>query len=155
MSDLCKCCNKPLHVVYKKILTSETNQIKNKSLFIKLNDDLLSYINQFIYHDYHIIRYTVKSRRKPDHLEYDSDDEKVGYYWNESIKLCTKCFQASISTHLKLYNRLPNLRKDVVFFKCNYGNIKLDKFFLPKLYIIHFYRQEKPYKKGNFLFIKS
>ena len=155
MGELCKTCNKSFDDIYKKILSSESNQIKNKSLFTKLNDDLLLYINQFLYHDYHIVKYTVKSRKKPDHLEYDSDNEISGYYWVESIKICTKCFQASIYTSLKFHNRLPSLRKDQMFFRYYYGNMKLDKFFLPKVYVIDFYRQENPDEKNNFFFIKS
>jgi len=56
-----------------------------------------------------------KSRTKPIHLDYDSEDEMYGYYWNETLKLCHVCFQSGIYYSLELQNRLPYTRTDIYY----------------------------------------
>ena len=63
--------------------------------------------------DSHIVTYTVKSRVKPEFMEYDSDGE---YYWNESKIMCTLCFQLALAESLCVQNHLPRFRRDKWYF---------------------------------------
>lgn len=137
----------------------------NRSLITLLEVNLQRYILSFITNmDGHRVIHTRKSRRQPTHMEYDSDDEISGYYWNETKNICSKCFEYGIKKSLTQQKRLPYLRCDISYFfskECRENVVDNKKneyieseYFLPNTYIIDYYRQKLPEKKENFYLIK-
>ena len=139
--------------------------INNSDIFFisLLENNLQRYILSFITNmDGHLIIHTRKSRIKPNHMDYDSDDEISGYYWTERNNICTKCFQYGIQNSLECQGRLPFLRSDINYFLHDMDDnhiqnkikrIKM-KYFLPNKYIIDYYRQKLPYEINNNYLIK-
>ena len=147
------------HFIEKKLNVSELN----RSLITLLEVNLQRYILSFITNMYGHVIHTRKSRSQPTHMEYDSDDEISGYYWNETKNICSKCFESGIHKSLNQQQRLPYLRCDISYFfskECRENiNTKQNEYieseyFLPNTYIIDYYRQKLPERKENFYFIK-
>lgn len=137
-------------------------QYKKNNYLSQLSNDVIGYIFEYLIHfDGHLIQYTKKSRRKPIHLDYDSEDERFGYYWDEQKKICSNCFHYGLINSLLIQKRLPFTRKDISFFVNHtqidgkYKTTTQEKnmfhlhYFLPKLYVIDYYRQQKPQKIEN------
>ena len=144
-------------------------------LILSMDLNIWRFIFEYITNmDGHSLIHTCKSRSKPDHMEYDSDDEISGYYWKETKNICTVCYQHGIKRSLDNQKRLPYLRYDIYYFlnHCdsdsdsdsnkitkNYlkdiYNIQL-QYFLPKIYVLDYYRQSVPDKiSENHYLIKS
>ena len=124
-----------------------------KDICIEIN--LCRFILEYIINTSgHKIIYTRKSRRKPDNMDYDSEDEISGYYWTESNYVCTVCYQFGLQRSLDQQRRLPFLSCDINYFLTttidrnflqSIYNIQL-QCFLPKIYVIDYYRQKLPEK---------
>ena len=146
--------------IEKKINSPELNRSLITLLEVNLQRHILSFITNM---DGHRVIHTRKSRSQPIHMEYDSDDEISGYYWNETKNICSKCFESGIHKSLNQQQRLPYLRCDISYFfskECRENiNTKQNEYieseyFLPNTYIIDYYRQKLPERKENFYFIK-
>ena len=131
----------------------------DKTYLTKLDNNVIGHIFKYLIHfDGHLIKHTLKSRTKPIHLDYDSDDERFGYYWDEEKKICSNCFHYGLINSFIIQNRLPFARKDIRFFvndtqiDSKYKTTMQEKnmfhlqYFLPKLYILDYYRQQNPTK---------
>lgn len=156
--EICSSCNKNLNEENMRILKIKVDRIRNIKYINLLNDDILIEICSYLINPFHIIEHTRKSRIKPPHLPEDEDGE---YYWQETKNICTGCFQYGIDQSLIFNNTLPHLRRDVYFFlNENISNdekdVVIDKmkdYFLPKYYIIDYYRNKVINKKDKFNYI--
>ena len=171
----CNNCQEKIRISSLELIDNLLNDIflqdscTKNDLILSMDFNIWRFIFEYITNmDGHSLIYTCKSRYKPNHLEYDSDDEISGYYWKESKNICTICYQHGLKRSLDNQKRLPFLRCDIDYFLNNYEsdyesdsendsnttkkkilkeiyNIQL-QYFLPKIYVIDYYRQSLPDK---------
>ena len=129
-------------------------QLKLSKIFTKLNTDVINYILTFLIHQNgHIIEYKSNSKYLPS--------------LNIKLFSCSECFKRGIYNCLNNKNILPYLKFDINFFyprlKTHYedkeynSNNKYkytEKIFLPKHYIISYYKKIKPIQENGYYFIK-
>lgn len=153
-------------ICLKNIITQNIYLYQNEYdiLLNKFNQDIANIILSYYcnFQDYITFTRERKSRIKPEHLDYDSEDEIYGYYWYETHKLCNICFQTGIYYSLMLQNRLPYSRNDISYcYKfINLNNIEQNKiikdmklkhlnYIFPKNYHCSYYRQKYPILLNN------
>lgn len=144
----CYSCKTDCNKVYQNII--KPKEILLLQLF-NLNQDVIKHICSFLFHDSHQIIHRKKSGLS----------ETSGFYWNEIMVLCSKCFHKGIMLSLLRTNNLPRLRGDVNNFLIkeylhekkiidkSYG-----KHFYPKIFKISMTRSFPLLKDGIF-YIKS
>ena len=179
----CNNCQEKIKISSLELIDNLLNDIFlqdsciENDLILSMDFNIWRFIFEYITNmDGHSLIYTRKSRSKPKHLEYDSDDEISGYYWKESTNICTVCYQHGLKRSLDDQKRLPFLRCDIEYFLNHYDsesdsnsdssttkkkflkeiyNIQL-QYFLPKIYVIDYYRQSLPDKiSENHYLIKT
>ena len=93
----CYSCKTDCNKVYQNII--KPKEILLLQLF-NLNQDVIKHICSFLFHDSHQIIHRKKSGLS----------ETSGFYWNEIMVLCSKCFHKGIMLSLLRTNSLPRLR---------------------------------------------
>jgi hypothetical protein len=155
----CSCCKYSRDECFEYVL--------EKRGFLKLLNhyprEILFEIAKFVIHfDFHSVMHTVKTRAKPSFMNYDEDGE---YYYVKTKPVCTWCFQLSIVQCLELNKHLPRMRFEITYFmntkrewigeeiyKDEINNM-FTNYYLPKTYVVDFYRQSQPKQLENNKFI--
>lgn len=161
MSKNCMCCKYDLHEIFNTDKQKKTLYLSEIFKF-NLNDNVLSNIYEFLDHPYHKVIYECKSRKKPLFIDFNIDNERFGYYWDEEIFVCSECFKKGLGKSLFEDNkRLPYLRRDIRYFNnynfnfhCKKESLeKINKFYLPKVFTLNYYRTKYPIKINGYYFI--
>tara|TARA_X000000950_G_C13919934_1_gene662871 strand:+ start:6020 stop:6571 length:552 start_codon:yes stop_codon:yes gene_type:complete len=162
MPSLCDVCNLSLDWI-------SDNKLKMLIIIFKdkLPEDILYLIVNLITHNNgHTVTWTHKSRYPPISIEDDIEegDHLGGYYWNETVTICSKCFIIGLGNCILNENQLPYLRCHSIYFtnivnnhfKKNKKNSEyiLRKCHLPSNYIIDYYSNNKIVKDDNNNIIK-
>jgi hypothetical protein len=149
--NICCSCERTVKESYDYLIEKHNTYLQ----YIPLPFELRYEIGKFLIRsDSHIVTYTVKSRVKPEFMDYDSDGE---YYWDESKTMCTLCFQLALAESLCVQNHLPRFRRDKWYFivRRYYSEEPEEQYekylenfylnyYLPKTYFITWNRQLLP-----------
>ena len=164
--DKCISCNNSFKLQYEKFYKNIYDNFYKTFQHTKIdNHDVIKIIFSFLSHYNHIVIHQLK-KKIPIPIDFNEDDDNdfdQDYYWNETKKICTFCFQNGIIESLNSKKRLPFLRRDINLFLDNEKNIcdeilklnedKYNNFFynyeLPLYYNITYYRKELPVKINN------
>ena len=126
------------------------------------NDVILEIAKFVIHFDFHSVMHTVKTRARPAFMHFDDDGE---YYYTNTKQICTWCFQLSIIQCLELNKHLPKMRFEITYFMDSKRewigelmyideiNFMFTNYYLPKTYVVDFYRQSQPKQLENEKFV--
>ena len=124
--DKCNSCSNSFKLQYEKFYKNIYDNFYNIFRHTKIdNHDVIKIIFSFLSHYNHIVIHQRK-KRLPLPTTYDEEDYNEfdqEYYWNETKKICTFCFQNGIIESLNTTKRLPYLRRDIYFFMNSERNI--------------------------------
>jgi len=156
-SEFCSGCKKNLNQIYKENLNKKTLELLN---ITDLDKDVIHHISTFLVHPYHSIIYPCNLNMLPSYLKIENSDKK-DKVWLAQKRFCNKCFKIGLIQSLFVYEkRLPYKIWHIGYFtnqenftdKKNYMQI-VNKYDLPKIFQITYYREKLPKIENNKTFI--